>query len=86
MTLPLAIRLSFGCAHEQECQQAEETAEAEAAEDAQGATQREARSEEARLRLASPSRQVETSGVVVRLARVPNLGVDDSIARACAEV
>src|SRR4029453_18959561 len=39
-----------------------EAAEAEAAEDAQAAPQREARGQEVRLRLLSPGRQVETRG------------------------
>jgi hypothetical protein len=45
--------------HEQELREAEEATEAEAAEDPQGATQREARRQEARVRLLSPGRQVE---------------------------
>src|SRR6476660_2855070 len=45
--------------NEQEFREAEEATEAEAAEDPQGATQRKARREEARVRLVSPGRQVE---------------------------
>jgi len=49
----------------------EEAAEAEAAEDAQGATQRKARGQEARRRLLSPGRQVDQAArwMTTRLSR-----------------